>query len=225
MEFVHLPPKVDLKLRTKNVNGRRYYFDPNDKLVLYPSITTVLDGNKKPIIKAWRKRVGAKVADKISKAATARGNSFHSLMEMYLNNEPMKEVLENTTAKHKITFNQAKPLVAKNINNIHCQETPLLSKILGIAGRVDLIAEWDGVLSVIDFKGSNKMKREEWITNYFMQGSGYSFMYWEMTKILPKQVVIVISSDDFTCKIYKKKVSEYIDPLRKEIARFKKEVK
>ena len=86
-------------------------------------------------------------------------------------------------------FNTLKPELDK-IKNIYCLEYPLWSKVLGLAGRVDCIAEYDKQLSIIDFKGSTKLKKKEHIENYFLQASAYALMWQERTSMKIKDIKI-----------------------------------
>jgi genome maintenance exonuclease 1 len=179
-------------MKVATINGIRHYATPKGKI--YPSITTILkyDPEKIKVLKAWRKRVGEKAAEKISQVARDRGENIHQLLENYLANNPS----DLRTAKHKaqILFKQfIKHL--KKINNIHLQETALYSDSLRVAGRVDLIAEYDGDLAIIDFKGSNKPKKKEWIDDYMMQATAYAVMYFERTGIMIKKVIIIIGTE------------------------------
>jgi len=215
MKFIHVQTDISklIILKEKSTSCGRVYYNPLKPDLKYPSITTILKDYKEKPLKAWRKRIGEEKANKISKAATERGDSFHSMMERYINNENPSTF----KGKHKVTFSQARPVVDKHINNIHAQEVKLFSPSLKVAGRVDLIAEWDKKLSVIDFKGSNKRKKEEWIIDYFMQASFYALAFWEQTKLLPKQIVIIISSDDFTVIPYIRKSGEFIPQLKEQV--------
>ena len=144
--FKYCPPKELKDLQSETFpDGKRYYtLEDGTKL---PSVTTVLGAQKKDAIMAWRKRVGEVEANRISKAATGRGTNVHTLCERYLNNESLGDIMPDA----KEMFKSIKPLLNR-INNIHYQEQALWSKQLGMAGRVDCIGEFDGVLSVIDFK-------------------------------------------------------------------------
>jgi genome maintenance exonuclease 1 len=96
-----------------------------------------------------------------------------------------------------------------NIDNIYCIEAPLHSDILKVAGTADCIAEYNGVLSVIDFKTSRKPKREDWIEDYFIQAFFYSAAFFEMTGALPEQIVILIAvRDRFEVQVFKKSFKE-----------------
>jgi len=167
------------------------YVMPNGKH--YPSVTTVLSDYGKEGIMEWRKRVGDVKANEISRKATTRGTSVHKVIEKYLYNEDISgyEMLPNV----KSLFVRMKDELDKKVNNIHCLETKLFSNELELAGTVDCIAEYNGTLSVIDFKTSVKLKKKENIGNYFMQGTAYANMFTEMTGLPVHQVIILIGVD------------------------------
>ena len=100
------------------------------------------------------------------------------------------------------------------IDNIVAQEVPLYSDGLGVAGRVDCIAEYDGKVSIIDFKSSRKKKQKSWIKKYFLQATAYALMYEEMTGDKVDQVVILISADDDTVIAYVEDKNDYIEQLK-----------
>jgi genome maintenance exonuclease 1 len=107
------------------------------------------------------------------------------------------------------------------INNIVALETPLWSKILGLAGRVDCIAEYDGKLSIIDFKASTKEKRIQDIDNYFMQATAYALMFQERTGIVIDNFVILISCEDGLKQVFQDKPINYVKKLKQIIKKFK----
>ena len=220
MEFIHKDISkwyTPLKMKVIYKNKKRYYV--NDDGTPYISITSLLSDFKKPVIDRWRKRVGNKTANKECKHATTRGNSIHSIIESYLKNQDPKFFKYTTLSKS--LFQQAKPLLDKNINNIYIQEQQIFSPTLGVAGRCDLLAEWDGKLSIVDFKGSKKRKPIEWLDDYFMQGAFYCFGFYEMTKIVPKNMVILIIAEDFTNTIFVEKPSKWIDRLQEQVKKYK----
>jgi hypothetical protein len=218
--FNHLKnDPVLCELDRKEIEGKRYYISPEGKPL--PSVTTFLGHFKKDSIVAWRKRVGEEEANKISGRASRRGTKFHSLMESYLNNEA-GFLNEDVIPDMKKSFWDMVPLLDK-IDNIHYIETMLYSETLGLAGQVDCIAEYDGVPSVIDFKTSNKLKKEEWITNYFEQCTCYSLMYEEMTGVKAKQIVVLISVDHENPQVFVKKRGDYVNGLYDKLKQFRSE--
>ena len=198
-----------------NIGGKRHYQTPNGS---YPSITTVLSIRDKEGILEWRKRVGNEEANRITKRATTRGTQFHSLLEQYFLGEidDLDTFSGAALAKNPAVwylFLEAVQVLEKKINNIYCIEDYLYSDEYKIAGAVDMIAEYDGVVSVIDFKTSNSEKKEEWIENYFIQGTAYAKMFTERTGIPCSQLVIFIVPDSGTPQIFTKSVDDYTPQL------------
>ena len=163
MSFNHCNFLGDLELEKKEQNGIRLYHLPDGQWV--PSITSVTSFYNRQIFVKWRERVGLEEANRITKRATARGTDFHQVCQDYLENKELN--WDDYQPLTKFMFYHAKAELDK-INNIHAIERTLYSEYLGLAGRVDCIAEYDGELAVIDFKTSDKIKPEEWIENYFV---------------------------------------------------------
>lgn len=205
------------EIETETVDGKRFYKTPNGNL---PSITTVLSILSRDAIKAWRKRVGETEANKISTKASRRGTSVHKMCEEYLNNElNLKEFLPND----RETFNSLKGILDEHLDNIYAQEVPLWSSYLGVAGRVDCIAEWDGKLSVIDFKTSRKLKKKKYISNYFQQCAAYAVMWEERTGIPINKIVVVIAVDGEEPQIFEERRDNYINECVETIAQYRRE--
>lgn len=179
------------QLLQENADGKRVYVAPNGER--YPSVTTVIADHGKEAILEWRKRVGDDKANEISRKATTRGTSVHKVLEAYLNNEDTSgfDMMPNV----KSLFVRMKQELESKVNNIHCLESRLFSHELKLAGTVDCIAEYKGVLSVIDFKTSIRLKKKENIGGYFMQGAAYATMFNEMTNLNIEQIVILIGVD------------------------------
>lgn len=179
------------QLLQENADGKRLYVAPNGER--YPSVTTVIADHGKEAILEWRKRVGDDKANEISRKATTRGTSVHKVLEAYLNNEDTSgfDMMPNV----KSLFVRMKQELESKVNNIHCLESRLFSHELKLAGTVDCIAEYKGVLSVIDFKTSIRLKKKENIGGYFMQGAAYATMFNEMTNLNIEQIVILIGVD------------------------------
>lgn len=193
--FKKLYDYEDFAQSTTNEDGSRVYVNASG--VAYPSATTVLSVLSKDSIKEWRKRVGEEEANRISSTAATRGTKIHTLVEKYLDNEEITEELYEDLKVdpfNKQLFEDYKKFL-NCIDNIHAQELALYSDHLRMAGRVDCIAEYNGKLSVIDYKTSRKLKRKEWIESYFMQATAYSIMYEERTGIPIPQIVIGIAVD------------------------------
>ena len=182
----------------------RFYKTPTG--LLYPSVTTVLGHSGKESLLEWRKRVGEEEADRISRRAADRGTKMHKLCEDYINNVPVQR--EDFLSWDM--FTSLRPILDNNLDNVHMQEVPLYSDYLQVAGRVDCVAEWDGKLSIIDFKTSTKPKRREWIQNYFMQASAYAVMYEELTGTPISRLVIVIAVENEEPQVFMEKRDDHI---------------
>lgn len=178
------------KLPRRHVNGKRLYETPDGDY--YPSVTTVTSQMNAKAISEWRARVGETVAKKITAQASARGTSVHKLCEDYILGDLD---LDNVMPNNKEMFLSIKQHLDEHVTVVRSVEGFLYSNFLRTAGQVDLIAEYDGKLSVIDFKTSKKKKREDWIENYFVQEAAYSFMFEERTNLQVPQLVTIIGVD------------------------------
>ena len=178
------------KLPRRNVNGTRVYETPDGSY--YPSVTTITGQMNKKAINEWRARVGEKVANQITKQASARGTSIHKLCEHYILGT-MDDV--KIMPSNKEMFSSMANHLAETIGKVYAVEGFLYSDFLRSAGQVDMIAEYNGVLSVVDFKTSKKKKNPDWIENYFVQEAAYSFMFEERTQLQVGQLVTVIGVD------------------------------
>lgn len=217
MRFQHNTLEVP-KLERFHVDGKRFYKkQDSDENLNFISITTITSHYSKEKFALWRKKVGEDEANRITKAATTRGTQMHSLVEHYLGNED----LPKTAPLPKMLFDVARPELNK-INNILGIEIPLYSEFLGIAGTCDTIAEYDGVLSIIDYKTSERPKPREWIDGYFVQICAYSCMLFEMTGIQAKQLVIIMACENGEVEVYTETdIKKYLKLLVKYINKFK----
>ena len=216
MDFKHLNIHNFPNLKAKTTEkGRRYFVEGN----AYPSVTTVIGEMKKKSIIEWRRKVGEEEANAISKRATTRGNKCHKLAEDYLSNKPLDRYKDDVLSLG--LFHQIRPYIDK-INNIHALEESLYSHTLKLAGRVDCIAEYDNELAIIDFKTSTKLKREEWIQDYFSQETAYAIMFQELTGLKVKQLVTIIAVETGTPQVFiKKDILTYVPKLKEYIDYYK----
>jgi len=220
--FSHTP--VDLPpVKARNSDGVRLYETPEGNK--YPSITTVLSIRNKKGLHEWRKRVGYDVANYVARTAASRGTKVHHMCEDYLNNvhvswpEKWKE-----HEKHFLPyclFNQLKEQALCNINGIYAQEAGLYSDKYKVAGRVDCIAGYKGIPSIIDFKTSSKERNDDWNVNYYIQGSAYAEMFGERTGIEISQVVILVVTEDGTVQEFIKDKHNYLDALVESVAEWR----
>lgn len=200
-------------LESKTTESGRVYVTPDGRK--YPSVTTVLGSMGKQAIMEWRKRVGFEEANRISRLASSRGTKLHSVCEKYLLNEMTQMKLNSMMPDTKALFRTLKPVLDENVGKIYSLEQALYSHVLMVAGRVDCIAEWNGELSVIDFKTSTKLKEENYIQNYFMQCTIYSQMFEEITNIPINQIVVAIATEESdTPQIFVRDKRDYWDKTR-----------
>lgn len=214
--FKHIDIELP-KLERETIDGVRYYKVPDEEVLLrLVSITSVTSHFNREIFDNWRKKVGEDEAQKVTKAATSRGTDFHSLTENHLKNQDLPPVAPMADFLFKIAKTDL-----KRINNIYALEGSLYSKQLGIAGTVDCIAEFDGELSIIDFKTSKKPKPREWIEHYFVQCMAYGCMLYELTGISVKKLVIIMACENGECVVYEERdKSKYIKLLTEYIRKF-----
>jgi len=193
MNFIHEPIELDYDdLKTETKPSGRTYLDPEGHS--YPSITTVLSILSRQAIQEWRARVGEEEANRISRQASSRGTKIHHIIEEYLKNNP--NYLDGEMPHNVQTFKDIQPIIDECITKIYLQEAPLYSKHLGVSGRVDLVGQWKGIDSIIDWKTSRKHKKKEWISSYFMQCAAYAIMWEERTGRPIKQLVVCIAGDE-----------------------------
>jgi len=205
--FNHVKAPTLTELIAETTGSGRVYNTPDGNR--YPSVTTILSELSKAGIVAWRKRVGAEEANRISTQAGSRGTKVHQICEDYLNNKP--DYLDGQMPANIFTFKQIQPILDQYIDNIQYLEAPLYSDFLKTAGRVDCIAEFDGKLSIIDFKTSRKPKKKEWISNYFMQASCYAVMYEERTEIPVSRTVVIIAVDGSEPQVFVENRDNFIE--------------
>ena len=218
MTFIHNELPIEIpELKTKNVNRKRFYQTPDGKL--YPSITTVLQKKKMVGLSEWRKRVGEDVANYIARTAANRGTKVHQMCEDFLNNNFDDEVHKKNFLPYTL-FKQMKPILMQNVNDIYAQECSLFSNKYKVAGRVDCIAKYNGIESIIDFKTSTKERNDDWNESYYIQASAYSEMFEERTGVAIPQIVILVVTEDGVVQEFVKDKGEYIPKLVEAIDDF-----
>ena len=199
--FKHIPLELP-KLKRVTVDGARFYETPTGNK--YPSVTAVTGLRSQEHIKAWRKQVGEEEANKISARSSSRGTRIHSLCEDYLNNEsPSVDMFDAPV------WNSFVP-VLDHIDNVYVLEAMLFSHNLEVAGTVDCVAEYNGVLSVIDFKTSRRIKELTDISGYFIQCAMYAMAFTEMTGINVPQLVVLMAVDDEDPIVFIQKTRDWL---------------
>ena len=211
-KFIHRDDVGDFEIPERvEKDGKRYYLTPDGNH--YPSITSILSQQENLGLEAWKERVGEKEAKRISKESARIGTAVHQLAEYYLSNVQVK--LDKEEKKIVDTFNRLRFLLG-NINNIVGLEIPLFSDLLRVAGTCDCIAEYNGKLSIIDFKTSRKPKKEDWIDDYYMQTFAYKLMFEEMTGVEIQQIVILVACvESFDVQVFKKPAKDADEWLEK----------
>jgi len=222
--YTHKPVELK-KLTTQTVNFKRFYETPDGKL--YPSITTVLSTRNKKGLFEWRKKVGDEIANYVARTSANRGTAVHHMCEDYLNNFPVDWPDKWKEHEKKFLpyclFKQLKKSVLEKIDNIRSQECALFSHKYRVAGRVDCIAEYDGELSIIDFKTSTKERTDEYNENYYIQAAAYAEMFEEQTGTPIEQIVILVVTEDGVVQEFVKKKYDYIPLLVESIDNFTKD--
>ena len=217
-DFVNVDIKIP-DVEPVNNNGIRYYKVPDtDKY--FPSVTSITSFKNAQFFKEWRTKIGEDEANRITARATQRGTAFHNIAEDYFKGElNLDRYLENNPLSVRM-FQAAKSTLNK-IDKIHCLETFLYSHYLGLAGRVDCIAEFNGELAVIDFKTSTKEKKEDYIENYFVQETAYAAMFLERSGIEVKKIVTLIATEEGSIQVFEKyNLDDYLQLLKSYIEEF-----
>jgi ATP-dependent exoDNAse (exonuclease V) beta subunit len=191
---------------------KRHYQLPTGER--YPSVTTVLSAmSDKSHLETWRNRIGAEEADRQTNRAAERGTAVHYLCENYVLNKPINLTVQ--VPNNVILFKQLQGFLKNDVDNIRVSEGSLFSHRLKVAGSVDLVADYQGKPAIIDFKTSTRAKKKEWIENYFLQASMYSFMLYEMTKLYHPTIVVAISVEEEAFpQIFVESVHDWLDKAR-----------
>ena len=203
-------PELDLVEK----NGKRYYLDSNNHPV--PSVTTILSlTSNKSGVDEWRRRVGSKKADEIVHESTVIGSAVHEAIENYLSDQKWDSFDRDRLG-----------LISKSITNKFI-ETGLtdITKIWGLesglildglyAGTADCIGIYKDKPAIIDFKTARKIKKKEWIHNYFAQASAYAILFEERTGIPVPQLVIIIAVDNEEPQVFVEKRDDWTELLFK----------
>lgn len=193
------------------IDGKRYYTLPDGTKL--KSVTTILgERTDKSGLTEWRQRVGDAEADKIMTQAAIRGTAIHTIAERYLLNED--KYMRDQMPFNKDTFKHIKGVLDEKVDHIMGIELPLWSKALKAAGRTDLVAHYNNIPSIIDFKTSRRLKKEEWVQNYFLQATTYSLMFEKIYGISIPQFAIIIAVDhEEKPQVFVRKRDKYIDQV------------
>ena len=204
-----------LDLKIENVDGKRHYVTPDGNK--YISITTLLSNLSKAGIQKWRARVGEVEANRISTKASRQGTRVHSICESYIKNE---DGFLDGRMPNEVEMFQSIESLLDCIDNVHVTEGALYSDELKIAGRTDLIAEFDDELAVIDYKTSRKIKTWEMCHAYFMQGAFYAHAYEERTGISINNIVIIMAVENEKPLLFRETKDRWMEPLKSVIYKY-----
>ncbi|MDA9921102.1 preprotein translocase subunit TatA [Gammaproteobacteria bacterium] len=194
--------RVDLEI------GRHYLDSKNTPV---PSVTTVLSATSKSKdgIAQWRNRVGEAEADRIVKQSTDIGSSVHNAIEKYLKDE-LWDIFENT--ENELI---AKKITHKFVNDGLKKITEIWGLEVGLvldnlyAGTADCIGEYNSIPTLIDFKTAKKIKKREWIEDYFLQGCAYANAHNVMFGSDIQQIVILMVDRDLIFQEFIVRPSEF----------------
>ena len=204
------------------VNGSRHYSMDGFNL---PSVTTILAATKseedKAAIAAWKERVGYKEAERIKNEASSRGNSMHSYIEQFLLGKMNLDLLKEDNHSKRM----AEEIIDSGLKN-------KLSEIWGAeatvyypgkyAGTADCIGVYEGKNSLLDFKQSNKPKKEEYIEDYFLQLGAYSLAHNTVYNSNITQGIILLCTVDRLFQDFKIEGNELINFQNKFLERVEK---
>ena len=205
LQLVDLP-----KIKRVNIDGKRHYVRDDGEIAMpYPSVTTVTSSCKKlqAGLAQWRRRVGKEEAQRVSTQASQRGTSVHQLIEDYCSNKETEGVVMPNAVE---MFTRLRTVANESIDNIKVIEGLMYSDHLRTAGTVDMIAEFNGKLSVIDWKTAARRKTRSKIYNYFKQEAAYAVMFEEMTGQPVSQLVTIITSAEGDSQVFIEDRDEWI---------------
>lgn len=169
-------------MKRVNVDGSRRYLTPDGSKV--PSVTTILDSTKseetKKALHQWRERVGHAKAQEITTEAASRGTRMHKWIEDYINLDVIGEPGSNPYSQQ--SFLMANEIINNGLtkcNEYWGTEVSLFFPEV-YAGTTDLCGVHDGAEAIMDHKQSNKVKKREWIDDYFVQTAAYALAHNEV---------------------------------------------
>ena len=180
------------ELKRQESDEGRFYLDSKNHPV--PSVTTVLNktSNKEDSIQQWRNRVGEEEANRIIKQSTDIGTMVHEALELYLNEQEWRNFSDNQDGV--LAERMTEKFIESGLNSI----TEVWGLEVGLildglyAGTADCVGKINGVPSLIDFKTARKMKKREWIEDYFLQCCAYANAHNVMFDTDINQIVILM---------------------------------
>lgn len=196
MGFVISEDYKSIVLDVDYFDNKRFYRSPTSNLWL-GSVTSVVGYATRNDMNWWKAKASKEeleAAERQKILSGLRGTELHTHLENYLTDYIIPD---DYGYEHlPLMFSAIKKELDKHMGKIYGMEQQLYSDELQIAGRYDLIAEWDGELAVIDFKNSTKLKKLQWIQNYLIQEATYAYMFYERFDVLIKKLVTLIAVEN-----------------------------
>ena len=216
--FVHDVRLTFPKLRQVNLSTGRCYVaeEGENKGLVLPSITRILGKKPKPQLEAWKERLGPEEASRQSAIATVKGSALHKLMECHLNNQDLPRFDPNVGE----LWQHLHWWLDEHITTVYAQEQDVASFILGGAGRLDLLADVDGEIAIVDCKTSKRPRRDEWIDDYFVQGTFYAMAVYEATGQKVKRIVLPITNPETGIQVFETTPGQHYRELMLRIEDF-----
>lgn len=204
-QFVDLP-----KIYSEDTPNGRYYTTPDGSK--YQSVTTLLGRNSDNTwLEEWKARVGEEQVSKTSTQAKRRGTAVHAILEQYLLNND--KFFRGHMPVNLTMFAAMRKILDARLGAILGLEIGLWSHNMRVAGRADMLAYFDGVLSIVDFKTSKKPKREEDIESYFLQCTIYALMAEELLGVSVPKIVVLIGVDDEDAQVFIRDKAEFVQAI------------
>jgi ATP-dependent exoDNAse (exonuclease V) beta subunit len=198
-----------IKLKRVEEEGKRLYCTETGER--YPSVTTALSLLGKKKLHQWRQSVGAEHANQVARTASTAGTAVHAIAEKYmLNDETWKKAMPIALSR----FQKIREMLDTNITTVYGVELQMFSSELKTAGTVDLLSDWNGLPSVIDFKTSRRQKTKEEIQTYFLQGAAYSIMAEELYGYKAEQIVVPIAVHEDTPMLFVEPITPWQNAVK-----------
>lgn len=200
-DFLDLP-----QIHSTDTDNGRFYVTPEGNQ--YQSVTTFLSKySDMSWLEEWKERVGEEEVAKRSTQAKRRGTAVHAILEQYLLNN--KQYARGQMPNNMMMFGSMRKVLDECLGTIRGIELGLWSDLMKIAGRCDMLADFNNTLSIVDFKTSKWLKDEEKIFSYFLQCTIYAMMVEELTSFKVPQIVVVIGVDDEPAQVFIKDKEPY----------------
>jgi hypothetical protein len=153
-------------------NGKRHYETPDGRSV--PSVTTVLSATKDMThLHAWRKRIGEAKAQQISQESANIGTVMHRSLEKHVKGVDRTPGTNLVQQKGWAMANIIIENGLSDVSEVWGSEISLYYPEL-YAGTTDLIGIYKGAPAIMDFKQARKLKKKEWVEDYFLQLVAYA---------------------------------------------------